>query len=642
MKHICSSLFLFSILIIFVSCAQTEKKIVRDIASLQATDSVEGIWFLQGTSSVRGPYNGELELRKSFDGTYEVIRVVTYINHFYDGLKVQEVWTGKAVPNQDSIVITYELQQAGFIAQMGSAKRKQSDFNNPMTVNVLFKESSRGLEAQFDDGNLSKYSEWLTTQRKLDATPLWVDKRKYLDARGGLIPASIKKNIEKYKQAVGFAKSDFWKAHKKCNLESSSGLNIIFDPTDFDFYRRNNEVIRVVNKITDTISISEAAAKRNAYAPLLRQKAFGFDRSIHQQNLNEFGRIQVGEGSLEANESAFLTGIYSSSQAMRYLATNEVEALKNATTSLSGLFYSIDNAKKNSSASYLDAKALVAVLHGMAWAALVLPKTDVNLRSSLFNYSLDILKITEKLDDKGLNTTASAVVALFAEDDKFQILYRSYYDKILENKKQNLADISFYWQGSADWSAAQARMFNTVTEIMVTDVLGMTQIRDHLRKQLMEQWNTYAPAQRGLMTMLANEFSYKKSVMSEADSGTISSSEHFSSALAQAVWALREIPFPRPQQVVRIDHSLDKRWCVSPIPRDFWNNQRSKDVSPKDIYQGGVGFPAFELSAFSSNFIWEESPFQYSLENNKGIEGLGVDYLYAYWLGRYSGVNYDE
>lgn len=642
MKQSCSSLFLFLVLFILSSCAQNEKKIIRDIASLQAAGGVEGVWFLQGTSSARGPYNGELELRRGFDGTYEVVRIVTYINYFFDGLKVQEVWTGKAVPNNNSIVITYDLQQADFITQLGSEKRNLGGFNNPMTVNVLFKESPRGLAAQFDDGKSSKYSEWLTTQRKLDEQPLWVDQKKYLDARGGAIPSAVKKNIESFKKDFGFTKSEFWKAHKKCSIDSSAGLAITFDPTDFDFYRRNNDIIRVVNKITDTISISEAAVKRNAYAPLLQQKASGFDGAIQTSHRDKLGRVQGSGGGLDENEISFLTGIYLSSQAMRYLATKEPEVLKNVRVSLSGLLHSIENAKKNSSDFQINSKGIGGILHGIAWTTMVLPKTELNLRDDLRSAAMDVLQMAEKSGDNNTHTTALAVASLLSGDGKLQQLYQTRYAQPAENKKLNFSDSPFYWQGSADWIAAQNRMFNYATEIIVTEALGMDKVRDSLRSQLMEEWSIYAPAQRGLMTLIAYGFAYKDGVRTEGGASAKSLSERFSAAVSQAVWDLREIPFPRPQQVVQIDHSLNSRWCVSSIPSAFLNIKKNKKGTFTNMYQGGFSVPFFELSAFSSNFIWEDSPFLYSTENVKGQESPGVDYLYAYWLGRYAGVSYEE
>ncbi|WP_374076688.1 hypothetical protein [Bdellovibrio bacteriovorus] len=166
-----SFLFLFLSVFLLNSCTHKEKQIPRDIASLQANGGMEGIWFLQGTSSTRGPYNGELELRRSNDGTFNVIRAITYINYFFDGLKVQEIWTGKAVATGDSVTITYDIHQGDFITRLGNQKREPSDFKNTVAVTSRFVASSAGLATQYTDTKVSSYSEWITTRRDLEARP---------------------------------------------------------------------------------------------------------------------------------------------------------------------------------------------------------------------------------------------------------------------------------------------------------------------------------------------------------------------------------------------------------------------------------------------------------------------------------------
>ena len=156
MKKCFSFLFLFLNVVVFASCATKEKQIPRDIASLQASGEMEGIWFLQGTSSTRGPYNGELELRRSHDGTYNATRVITYINYFYDGLKVQEVWTGKAIATGDTLTLSYDLRQGDFIKKLGSLKRDKNDFTHQINVIARFAVSSKGLASQFSDKKVSK------------------------------------------------------------------------------------------------------------------------------------------------------------------------------------------------------------------------------------------------------------------------------------------------------------------------------------------------------------------------------------------------------------------------------------------------------------------------------------------------------
>lgn len=133
------------------SCAHHEMpNKFRGIASLQNRSELEGIWFLQGSNDARGPYNGELELRMASDGTYTATRVVNYISFYYEGLRVQEVWVGKALPGEAGIVITFSL-------------------NPSQSVNEFYKLGSKdNLEAVFQNQNATTYKEWITTRTSLD------------------------------------------------------------------------------------------------------------------------------------------------------------------------------------------------------------------------------------------------------------------------------------------------------------------------------------------------------------------------------------------------------------------------------------------------------------------------------------------
>ncbi len=176
---------------------------------------MEGVWFLQGTSTTRGPYNGELELRKSNDGTYNVVRIVTYINYFFlMDSKVQEVWQERAVATGDSIAISYDLKQGDFITKLNGQKREPTDFRNGITVISRFVVSPVGLKTQFSDKKVSDYSEWITTKRNLDPKPLWVNERKNMLAKGKEIPSSVRNTIKTFKNQIAFDKDSLVKSYR--------------------------------------------------------------------------------------------------------------------------------------------------------------------------------------------------------------------------------------------------------------------------------------------------------------------------------------------------------------------------------------------------------------------------------------------
>lgn len=563
MKSLGSFIYLFLIVVLSSSCAHKEKIVPRDIASLQAGGGMEGIWFLQGTSSVRGPYNGELELRKSHDGTYDVVRVATYINYFFDGLKVQEVWTGKAVAGEDSLVITYDLRQGDFVIKLGTQSRESTDFRTPIAVDVRFKTSSRGLSTQFSDKKSSSYTEWITTRRGLEEKPLWVNERQKVELPGNKVARGL-----------------------------------IFDPTDFDFYRKNADIIRVINKITDEISIAESVVKRNSYAPSLEDKARGFARNTNELHFNDTGVISsanLGENgkflSYETSKDAALwTSFFLGSQAIQYLVEKDSEALRNVRLALKGLKSLAENTEGLS-----EENLLVGLAHGFLWASLVTPESDEKIWSELRLQSQRLLKAK----NKGIVVGLAAWLAHGEERERLQKEYQAL--KKVENQSSQQSPLY--------------GMIELVTDITLADLLGESEARDKLRERLLESWSAQEEIQGPLLTLAAYGFAYKQGARS-ANFRVASTESRFQEALRRVPWGLREIPYPRPNWNISIDHSL----------------------KPEEK-QGAHSYPAFELHSFSSDFVWKERPFTSQTIQGRRVEHPGVDYLYAYWLARYVGVN---
>lgn len=670
-----SFLFLFLSVVLSLSCQHKEKQVPRDIASLQANGGMEGIWFLQGTSSSRGPYNGELELRKASDGTFDVVRIVTYINYFFDGLKVQEVWTGKAVATPDSLTVTYDIRQADFIKKLGTLKRADSDFAAPITIISRYAVTPNGLATQYSDKKESSYSEWITTRRTLELKPLWVDQRHKISAKGPKVPLFVQGVIKAFKWDIGYEKDPWVKSFRHKPEFKNENPYLIYDPTDFEFYRKNKDVIRVANKIVDEISITESVVKRNAYALTLTEKAKSFDRKTSEYNLNEAGVISYSlvdqQGHLKGHvpdiDAALWTGMYLGSQAMRYKLTKEPEALENVKKSLRGLMALMEitgdpqqfarTLELYNPAEPLKEKwrrgtgkyqhlnwreggnndMLKGITHGFMWAGLVLPESEVELWKSLKSNSRKLIDLQVVWDKPQNKAAALGLAAWLTKDEAFKKQYEGYYDKLKVKVGTLNFDSSFYWNGSADWSGINLSMVGDITDITVADLLGERKIRDKLRERLMDSWVTYQPARRHLLTYATYGYAYKHGIRGDKFKDE-SSDAKFMQTLKQASWGLREIPYPRPHLDVEIDHSVKPDWCISPTPRLFWKAASDPEPPVSYFYQGLYSYPVFELQAFTSKFIWKDSAFQFRDGHRKGLENFGVDYLYAYWMAKYAGV----
>lgn len=668
MKNWYSFLFLFCSLVFTLSCAHQVKKIPRDVASLQQ-NGMEGIWFLQGSSSTRGPYNGELELRRASDGTYDVVRVITYINYFFDGLRVQEVWTGKAVPNHQAVVFSYDLRQADFIKSLGKTKREPSEFGNTINVIASFSASPAGLSSEFSDKKVSSYREWITTRRDLEPRPLWQNQRAAINAQGPAIPANVKKTIKDFKKKIDFDQQPLVKKYAKTAEFKNEQAIVIVDPTDFEFYRKNKDIIRVINKITDEISITESVVKRNAFSPTLQDKAGSFDGNTKNFHLNEAGLVANAvlstDGKLlsysQVNNSALYTGIYASSQAMRYLVTKNPEALEQVKKSLRGLINLIDitgdpkeiaqslsffnptrglpegwrqGQDKFANFAWLpggDRSDLNGIIMGLYWASVAIPKTETILWSEIVQKSEALLDLRVAQENR---YSVLALAAILTGNDLYK---RQFVESMKANDQKGPLGDPFYYRGTADWDGAFARSINLVVALQCSKTLSEQKTSDLLVQKLIKEWQTYEPVQRQYAALAVFGFALNSSL--ENDLLKPHEKEQLRNQLDQIVWALREMPYPRPNLDVKIDYIHRPDWTISPIPANFWEQPDKEALSKGKYYQGLMSYPFYELRAFDSMFRWNESPFEFKSEHNKEVENPGVDYLFAYWLARYVGVN---
>lgn len=633
------------------ACATPIKPIPRDIAALKETGKVAGIWFLQGTSSTRGPYNGELELRPSNDGTFDVVRMVTYINYFYDGLRVQEVWVGKAVPDSDTITISYDLRQGEFITRLGETNKTVKDLRTPITIITRFFPTPAGLAAQFSDKKFSEYSEWLTTSRPLEARPLWQKEVQVLSAKGKPIPSSERQKIQRAQRVLNFAKDPFIQAYKAKPTFRNEQPEMIVEG-DIEFYRNNKEIIRLINKITDDATIAESVLKQNAYMPAAQEKAARYEDLVEKKNFSSANLVVARKAEQDSlvpfeqdNLAAFTTGMYLASQAMRYHVSKNAQSLQNLKRGVSGLRNLAEISKDTAeiasamglrgtqdpegwntgSGAYQNyiwlkgdqKQSLLGILHGLTLVATIVPRSESDLWLNLQEIvkilnSKNLLALSESAHGtlSGLN---ALVLGDTAASEKFV--------KALPPKG------SFYWAGNADWNAEFENLLESINHIQLANSLGHMSVAERWKQYLANEWDFFAPLPRTLRAFVTFGLGSSKNT-----------STGLTTAVRAAVQSLNDIPYPRPRMDARIDHSGDPDWVASPIPRNYWTVTTKNLKSVHGHYQGLQQLPVYKLHAISSRFIWKEDAFQFQTQGNKNIEATGVDYLYAYWLARYCGV----
>lgn len=610
-----------------------------------------GIWFLQGTSSTRGPYNGELELRPSNDGTFDAIRIVTYINYFYDGLRVQEVWQGKAIADNDTLTVSYQLRQGEFITKLDDTSKSAKELRTPITLDMRYLPTSNGLAAKFSDGKVSEYSEWLTTSRPLEAQPLWANSQRIITVRSKPIPAAERRKIRDAQRILEYFKEPFVQSYKNRPEFKNEQVEIVVDNGDVEFYKNQKDIIRLISKITDDATIAESVLKQNAYMPSLKEKALRYDDSTSKKNFSQTNlvvvRKSVKDSSFHAfaqdTDAAFTTGMYLASQAMRYKVTQDEKALQNMKRAMLGLRGLADISKGTAVVASVVApvtenplegwtvgpgayqnlmwtagnqeQSILGIMHGLTWASVTVPRKEADLW-------MNLQETLKELNTKEMHSTLSkntlfGLNALVLGSDEAQNSFT----------KSAPPAQSFYWAGNADWTKEFQTLIETINHIHLATALRNTILLGQWQRYLMDEWQVYAPIHPTLRTFATRSFG--------SQTGTLD----LSGAVTEAARALSEIPYPRPRMNARIDHSGDPAWTVSPIPRDYWTITKKTYKSPQNYYQGLRQVPLYELLAVSSPFIWREDAFQYQGRSNKDLEASGVDYLYAYWLARLGSIS---
>lgn len=647
----------FMAVLLFLSflmgCTTPLRPIPRDIASLNASGGMIGIWFLQGTSSVHGPYNGELELRPAGDGTYNVIRIVTYINYFYDGLKVQEVWQGKAVAAEDTLTISYDLRQGEFITKTGDLTKTPKDLQTRLTINMRFFPTPSGLEAKFSDKRASEYSEWITTKRPLEAQPLWGDERKYLSEVAPALPAAEKKKVQSAQRILNYGKDPFVQSYKNRTEFKNTRAQAVQDRTDLSFYKSQPNVLRLVNKVTDAATIAETVLKRNAYYPSLEDKAARYDETTSQKNFSALNLIVIRKGSTESDllpdmldtDAVFTTGLYMASQAMRYQVTKSAEALKNIQRALQGIQTAVeisqDSAMIASAVAPVPAGkeipprwfagtgpranlmwsaenqelSILGMLHGLVAAAVSVPENQSDIQRAL----REVITLLQKKSPSTWSGPNRGVLSGLA-----MLLLKENATASIFNATKPPAK-GFYWAGNADWTREFSTLLEAVDFLTLAKAMKNSEKEAQWRTFLLSEYQIYASARRPLRILATRYFAPDFMKYKETD-------------LSWALQKLEEVPYPRMQDALTIDHSGDPRWVVSPIPRNYWSVTDKNRQSVQSYYQGLNEVPLFELLGYTSRFIWKESAFQYRMVSPGKVEATGVDYLYAYWLAKAAGA----
>lgn len=609
----------------------------------------EGIYNVTGNEQGRGGYSGQVELRW-MGSDYTFIRTVTYDTCAWQGYRVATAWEGVAQETAGTLTVTVSLRRMDFITQAGSVQRTAADAIPVAATGAFVQTDSATLTGAYFSTEFT-ITETMTYSSAPGSEPIFQTVR-YMLPSHSRAPWWVRRllfGLFNSYHALPFVAQYYPRPEFQAAIHY-----MVYDRTDFQFYRSNPNTLRVLNKIIDDVSLAETLCRNNAFRYSLNEKAQLYDENMQACH------IEPGTGMFVAYDPsanppyqptcdcAEWTGSYIASQAFRYRATGEAQALANIIPSLKGLFALVDitgdpttfaraimNTRGSVSGNWRRGTGEFAqfdwlaggnndMLRGLsygfltAWEALPETPEYEYLREGIRHRSRGITRYCNVANDGGFNEmTWNWLTWYFTGEKEFRWRFQKLAGNPLRILWIALGDGDIQYQGISDWSGHHLCILSLISYNILAQKTG--------------DWR-YPCMRLGLRRAVLNIRRTRPALQTIAYFGLGNPRAGDVEYLKDAIWFLREIPYPKLRYT--IDYSLNPGWCISPYPSLPWKLDWTTNPGRR---QGLYGYPVFESPRGADEYIWKAAPFD---ERHGGgrTEQPGVDYLHAYWLGRCYGV----
>lgn len=632
-----------------------------------------GIYEVEGTDSLWGEYVGQVEIRAGGGDVFEVIHVQEWPDADFEGAAVGLAWVGSLqaspAPAEKAVAATVavSLDRVGFVTEyQGVTRNPDPAANTPIQFTATLEPTSPTvfeLRFQPDPAEFPWTFEEVWTWRGPSAKePIWRNER-VLRRGHRPVPEDLKDilfrlfaSYHELPEVVPYVgRPEFQEATHYW----------VFDPTDFDLYRGRDDILRVVQQVVDPISLVETRQRARAYGLTLAEKQAIFDAEMPELFLNPPGMITgydpnllEGQRQTPDRDSMLWTGSYVASQAMRHLVTGEAAALDNMIHALEGqlLCYEIvpepgDFARtlrphiEGAGDGWIRGEGaysgidwlpggnndmLKGFFSGFLWAHLALEdaggRDDLRPRMAAVLQGLldhnELLQVDALADITNIyDRMVFLLLAHTLAPDLDKYLEHASYYRIVEPWLTKTGNGSLYVYGIADWSGLHLGV-----QTLLALVTASGYAHDPL-SLLAEHEQSYRDAMgRALIRLRYTRIGLVQLVY--ATLGNLPTPFE-SPELEDALWVLREMPAPKERYA--IDHRIHPDFVLSPFPELPWKF----DWTEADRFQSLTAYPLFEKGP--SNYRWKVPPGSFE-GSAAGDREPGVDYLFAYWFGRYFGV----
>ena len=629
---------------------------VSDEDTAVVCHEVNGIYSVTGEDG-NGTYTGTVELRDS-----SFIRMITYDDLKFEEKTAAQVLEGSVTANGNSFEVDFALDRLGFIYEVGEETREGVD-PQPISFSGTFQyddcSSFEGTVAgQNGTENFSFTEKWQWIS-VLDTEPIWKNERVE-------IPTGPEPN-ETEKQGIYAAYDGFYDREEIKKYKDREDFKkmvhmMVADPTDLEYYRQNPENVRVIQKIVDSISLAEAWMRNDAYRWTLSEKESYFAENIGDVMINELGMIahKGADGIYYQDGDALLwTGVYVATLAMKYLQTNDPQVLEKMVFSLEGIIACIDIVPEQSEFArtlrliqddsdpefitgigdktvngrkYSEIQWKVNGNNDMAKGPMIAYIWAWFVLRGKSEYNDLVIRMTESLkrmrehspifkDTKTNQCLTDFILTLLMTDLGFG--YADDRFKYDADGKALFAGVKEYYNsdyivineyGVSDWSGNHLGIWGIYNFYTTFAFLGYTDKSDDMKTVLYKAGKDMDYTRQGLYKLI---------------SGAMGNPQDLD-AVDDGILIIKEIPLNRGKYYV--DWTINSSFSLSPIPALFWK----MDWETNDRFQSLRSYPIFEKG--ESSYYWKDN----ILDGYRGGGGhssdSGLDFLIAYWFGRYTGI----
>jgi hypothetical protein len=606
--------------------------------------SLVGVWAVAGHDA-RGAYSGQLELRDAGAGKVDAYRVV----HYDGGVKVEgdrelwTAWTGAGTTSGAAAKLQVALSRADFVRSRGGVTRSAAD-KVALSVTGDITSGPSGVVVHWSAPSNAIADDTLTARAPNGPAPIFATDRARKPVNAPPSGATLATMNSLY---ASFRTLPTVAPYANDPDFVAGVYYVITDKTDFEFYRAHPKALRVVNKLVDAPSLGETLARAEAYGHSLAEKAAQFDAdtpaTFVEAKAGQTVDSVVGGVQNATGDGALWTASYLASQAFRYLVTHEPAAAANVAKSADGIQLLMEIVPDRSTFARTIRAATAAPQGG--WHTGTGPYTayewleggNNDMFKGLF-YGTLLAYMT--LCDP-LIPGQDALCARMRSNAKHMVADLALTQGGSSNSNQLIATwLSYYLNGSdlstalGDWTAQykvieaaglQTKAYATAdwsgTHLTFVQMLGMLLLDG---KKSLPTANAQTSLRKGIEKMRSDFSVYRMGIWSVLFATKVTTPNQ--TDIDDARWRLREIPAPRLQ--LNIDHRVGSSFVMGPFPSLPWKN----DWTTNDRTDSLHGYPLFELPL--DVYAWRSGPFDY-VGNREGVKSPSIDFLHAYWLGRY-------